>query len=265
MNFFEHLDDFRNVLFKSIAAIGINFVLFFIILQKWFDAIILAPCRQDFPLYNIVNRTTEWINIHSGWKLSAFNNEFHVEIVTIKLTSQFITHMSLSLWLAFLFSLPLLLYFFWNFTKPALFPHERIKVKRVFVLGWVLFVAGVLVGYFVVFPFTLRFLISYDLSSLIKNQLSLDSYISNFSILILFMGLMFEIPVVAIFLSKIGLLTKSFLRKYRKHAILIALILAAVITPTGDPFTLMVVFIPIWFLYELSIFLVKSETGLPSI
>jgi len=126
-----------------------------------------------------------------------------------------------------------------------------------------MFFVGVLMGYFMVYPLTLRFLTTYELSAEIVNQISLNSYIDNFMVLVLCMGLAFELPLVTWLLSLLGLVNKTFLRKYRKHAIIIIVAVAAIITPTGDPFTLSVVSIPLIILYELSILLIKDKDSLP--
>ncbi|CCY86199.1 twin arginine-targeting protein translocase TatC [Bacteroides intestinalis CAG:564] len=122
-----------------------------------------------------------------------------------------------------------------------------------------MFFLGVLLGYFMVYPLTLRFLSTYELSAAIENQISLNSYIDNFMMLVLCMGLAFELPLVTWLLSLLGLVHKSFLRKYRRHALVIIVIVAAIITPTGDPFTLTVVSIPLYLLYELSILMIKDK------
>ena len=121
-----------------------------------------------------------------------------------------------------------------------------------------MFYIGCALGYLLVFPFTFRFLVEYDLSPSIENQINLSSYISNFTMLILVMGLVFEMPLLAWLLSQFGILHKSFLRNYRRHAVVSLLVLAAIITPSGDPFTLMLVFVPLYFLYEFSIMVVKD-------
>ena len=121
-----------------------------------------------------------------------------------------------------------------------------------------MFYIGCALGYLLVFPFTFRFLVEYDLSPSIENQINLSSYISNFTMLILVMGIVFEMPLLAWLLSQFGILHKSFLRNYRRHAVVSLLVLAAIITPSGDPFTLMLVFVPLYFLYEFSIMVVKD-------
>ncbi|MDY3288247.1 MAG: twin-arginine translocase subunit TatC, partial [Bacteroidaceae bacterium] len=124
--------------------------------------------------------------------------------------------------------------------------------------GTMMFYIGCALGYLLVFPFTFRFLVEYDLSPSIENQINLSSYISNFTMLILVMGIVFEMPLLAWLLSQFGILHKSFLRNYRRHAVVSLLVLAAIITPSGDPFTLMLVFVPLYFLYEFSIMVVKD-------
>ena len=123
-------------------------------------------------------------------------------------------------------------------------------------VGNLMFYLGTAAGYFVVFPITLRFLAEYRLSELIPNQISLDSYMDNFFVLILVMGIVFELPLLAWLLGRMGILSREFFNKFRRHAIVVLLILAAIITPTGDPFTLMIVFLPIYLLWELSAFVV---------
>lgn len=132
-------------------------------------------------------------------------------------------------------------------------------MRKAMLIGAGMFFVGVLIGYFMVYPLTLRFLSTYQLSSLIENQISLNSYIDNFMMLILCMGLAFELPLVTWLLSLLGIVHKRLLRKYRRHAVVLIVIVAAVITPTGDPFTLAVVAIPLYLLYELSILMIKDK------
>ena len=146
----------------------------------------------------------------------------------------------------------------WTFVRPALYEKEVRGARIAFALGTVMFYLGVAVGYFLVFPITMRFLFTYQLSSTIHNQLSLDSYMDNFLMLNLVMGLVFELPLLAWTLSAIGILRRKFFSRYRRHAVVVLLVLAAVITPTGDPFTLMIVFLPLYLLFEVSALIVKK-------
>ena len=158
--------------------------------------------------------------------------------------------MSTAFWMSVVTATPYLFFEIWRFIRPALYPNERKGVRKALTIGTVMFFIGVLLGYFMVYPLTLRFL---------ENQISLNSYIDNFMMLVLCMGLAFELPLVTWLLSLLGLVNKSFLRKYRRHAIVLIVIAAAVITPTGDPFTLSIVAIPLYLLYEMSILMIKDK------
>jgi sec-independent protein translocase protein TatC len=155
-------------------------------------------------------------------------------------------------------AIPFILYQLWTFISPALYENEKRTVKVAFAFAGVLFLLGLVVGYYLIFPLTLRFLGTYQVSSEVVNQISLQSYISMFTWMIMIMGIVFEMPSLAAILSKLGILTRSFLKKYRKHAFVILLVLAAFITPSGDPFTLMAVGLPLYGLYELSILVCRD-------
>ena len=223
-----------------------------------FDHVIMAPCNSDFFLYKTLCK----ISSHTSILPDFCNDDFHVSIINIRLASQFFTHMSISFWLALILTFPYLAYEIWRFVKPALYENEKKNVRWVFAFGTVMFFIGCVVGYATVFPITLRFLATYQLSTIIVNQISLDSYMDNFIMMIFIMGITFELPLLSWFLSKLGLLKRSFFNKYRRYAIVGLLIAAAIITPSGDPFTLMVVFIPLYILYEISALFVKSDKNI---
>jgi sec-independent protein translocase protein TatC len=254
MTFWDHLDELRKILFRIAAFVAVVSLVFFSYMKELFDNVILAPSRNDFFLY-------EWMNRMSG-KLPIFPDfcvgNFQVKIININLSSQFFIHMSTSLWFALVFCFPFVIYQIFIFVKPALYSHEQKNAGWGFFFGNILFYIGVAIGYLLVFPLTLRFLAGYQLSSYIENSVSLDSYMDNFLMLCFIMGLVFELPLLSWFLSKIGILHRSFFNKFRKHAGVIILIIAAIITPSGDPFTLMVVFIPIYMLWEISALVVKK-------
>lgn len=250
MSFWEHLEELRHTFFKIGGVLVVFTIVFFIFMPNIFDHIILAPCRGDFILYQLFEDITNKFPA-----LPQFTTEgFHVDLINIKLASQFFIHISTSLWLAVVFAFPFVVWLLWNFIKPALYENERRGSERAFFLGVAMFFLGVAVGYFVVFPITLRFLAEYKVSDLVPNQISLDSYMDNFLMLIFIMGIVFEMPLVAWLLSKMGFLHREFFAKYRRHAVVVLLVLAAFITPTGDPFTLCIVFLPLYLLYELSAF-----------
>ena len=178
------------------------------------------------------------------------------ELININLASQFMIHMSLSFWLALVLSAPALMFLLWQFVSPGLYKRERKPITIGLTFGTVMFYLGVAVSYFIVFPLTLRFLSGYQLSSAIPNVISIQSYMDTLINLSLLLGLAFELPLVAMILGRFKLLTRNFFARYRRHAIVALHVLAAVITPTGDPFTLLVVFIPLYLLWESSALLV---------
>lgn len=255
MSFWDHLEQLRWTLFRSVLALFVFAIAGFAVVPYLFDHVILAPCSSDFIVYREMCK----ISSHFSFLPDFCNDTFHVEIVNIKLASQFFTHMSTSFWLALLLTFPYLMYEIWKFISPALYENEKKNVRWVFLFGTIMFFLGCTVGYFLVFPMTLRFLATYSLSAAITEQVSLDSYMDNFLMLVFIMGIVFEMPLVSWLLSQIGLLHKSFFKKYRRHAIVSLLVAAAFITPSSDPFTLSIVFFPLYFLYELSAFFVKKD------
>jgi len=257
VSFWEHLEDLRWTIFRSVIALLIFTILGFAFMPYIFDNVVMAPCHSDFILYRYMCKISSGISILPDF----CNDDFHVKIINIKLASQFFTHMSTSFWLALVLTFPYLVFEIWRFIKPALYENEKTNLRWAFVFGTVMFFLGCLVGYIFVFPLTLRFLATYQLSESILNEISLDSYMDNFIMLIFIMGIMFELPLLSSLLSKMGLLTKSFFRKYRRYAIVILMAAAAIITPSGDPFTLFIVFLPLYSLYELSAFFVSADVA----
>lgn len=251
MSLWDHVDALRAVLIKIVVVLVAVACVLFVYMPEIFDNVILAPCKGDFVLYRLFENITAGIP-----SFPQFTTEgFEVKLINIQLASQFFIHMSASFWLALVLTFPVMIYLLWTFISPALYPEEKKGFKKAFAIGNIMFWIGVAVGYFLVFPITLRFLADYHVSEMVPNQISLDSYMDTFLMLIFIMGIVFEMPLVAWLLGNVGILHRKFFKKYRRHAIVILLILAAVITPTGDPFTLAIVFFPIYLLYELSAYL----------
>ena len=244
MSFWDHLEVLRWSFFRVLIALVVVFLIAFAFMPHIFDSVILSPSKSDFFVYT--------------WLSGLFPPGFNIDIININVTTPFFTHMKVSLWMSLLLIFPYLLFEIWLFVAPALYDGEKKSVKLAFLGVAILFYIGCVVGYIVVFPITFRFLASYQIGQDIVTQISLDSYMSTFISIIFIMGLVFEIPVLAWLLSTLGILHKATLKEYRKHAVVALLILAAIITPTGDPFTLAVVFLPIYLLYELSILIVKE-------
>lgn len=249
LTFWSHLEVLRYALMRIVAVLTVAVIGCFIVMPWLFDHVILAPTTSEFPLYRWLAK----LGAGGGAWLPNFGSDFSVNIINYNVASQFMTHISCSFWLALLIIFPYLIFEIWRFVRPALYRTERQNVGLAFLCGTVLFFAGCAVGYGLVFPFTFRFLTEYQLSATIANQISLDSYIGNFLMMIFLMGVVFELPLLTWLLSRLGLISRSLLCRYRRHAIVALLVLAAVITPSGDPFTLMAVFLPVYLLYELGI------------
>lgn len=248
MSFWAHFDVLRGVLFRIGILIVALSVLFFVLMPQIFDAVILAPCHDTFPLYRLFDAIA-----------GGSGEPFEMSLINTRLASQLSIHLSTSFELAIVVGFPIVIYMLWRFVRPALYPHEREHALRAFVAGNAMFYLGVAVGYFLIFPLTLRFLATYQLSELIPNTITIDSYMDNFTVIILVMGVVFEMPLLGWLLGRMGLLTREFFGKYRRHAIVVLLVLAALITPTGDPFTLFVVFVPLYMLYEATAMTVKPQ------
>ncbi len=254
MTFWEHLDELRKVLFRS-ALILLGAAIVFFIFKEFSFGVVFAPTDDKFALYRLADYLL-------GLAGQPPLEPFKLKVINIDLPAQFFIHISTSFYFALVVCTPVILYQLWTFVRPALYPKERRSVIRAFAFAAIFFYAGVLVGYFLLFPLTLRFLGTYQVMEEVTNQISLKSYISTFFSLILILGVVFELPTLAALLSRLGLLYKHTLKKYRKHAFVVLLIIAAIITPTGDPFTLMAIGLPLYGLYEISILMCrKKKTG----
>jgi len=257
MSFWDHLEELRRSLFRILIAMVIFAVAGFIFMPYIFDHVIMAPSKGDFALY-------QWLcglSRHCSFLPDFCADTFSVKMINIDLTAQFFRYISTSFYIALILTCPYILYETWRFVSPALNETDKKKARRVFVFGAIMFFIGCIAGYYLIFPMTLRFLYTFTLSEVIENQVSLNSYMENFVLLILMMGLVFELPPISWLLSQLGILRKSFFKKYRRHAIVVLVIVAAIITPTGDPFTLSLVFLPLYGLYEMSILFVKADAA----
>lgn len=250
MSFWDHLDVLRAALLKILAVTLVFGMLAFLFKDTLF-AIILAPKSSDFIVYRVFHAVA--VRFGSGMPAG----DFTVDLINTGLARQFIIHMKAAMYVGFLFASPYALFQLFRFISPALYVDERKYVVRVAGCGYFMFVLGVLFCYFLLFPLTFRFLGTYQVSGEVRNLISLDSYMGTLITMSLFMGAVFEIPVLCWLFARLGFLTVAFMRRYRKHAVVAILTLAAVITPTADIFTLSLVSLPMWLLYELSILIVK--------
>lgn len=248
MTFWDHLDELRGVLVRILLVVALFAVGFFFIMPWFFDRVILWPCSPDFPLYRLLDY------IHGDGQfipdLSAPANS--ITLINIKLGTQLMTHFSASFWMAVAFSFPVIIWLLWRFVSPGLYENEKRGSRKAFLFGNLMFYIGLAVGYFIVYPLALRFLSGYQLSDRIANTLTLDSYMDTFYSTIVALGVVFEMPVLAWVLGKAGVIDRGFFSRYRRHAIVGLCALAGIITPTSDLFTLAVVFVPLYALWEIS-------------
>ena len=249
--FWDHLDELRKVLFRIIIVVVAVMIATFLNKELLFD-IVLAPHKSDFIIYRFFCRLSEMISVSE-----ICPDEFQVELINTELPSQFLIHLSTSFYVGILLVFPYIIYQIYRFVSPALYENERKYSSRVIFFSCLLFFLGVLLNYFLIFPLSFRFLATYQVSKEVVNMINISSYVNILMMLSLMIGIMFQLPVLSWLFSKLGFLSASFMKRYRRHAIVLILIIAAIITPTTDAFTLMLVFVPIYMLYELSIGVVK--------
>jgi sec-independent protein translocase protein TatC len=248
MSFLEHLEELRWHIIRSVLAILFFMILAFIFKSFIFDHIILAPKNPAF--------FTNHILCQLGREL--FNTEAlcintkPLNLINIKMSGQLTTHITVAMVAGLILAFPVILWEFWQFFKPALKANEAKYAKGAVFAASMLFFTGVLFGYYMLAPLSLHFLSSYEISAEVTNQINVRSYIGTLTSVCLATGLVFELPIIAFFLTKIGLITPTFMRKYRRHAIVVIFILAAIITPP-DVFSQTLVAIPLLILYEVSI------------
>lgn len=239
LTFWQHLDALRYSLIRMAVAAVVAGVAAFCFKETLFD-VVLAPASDDFFVYRLVGAPP-----------------FSLHLVNTGLTEQFLIHMKVALLAGLLIASPYLLYVAFRFVAPALYPEERRVSVRLVGAAYAQFLVGVVLNYLLVFPLTVRFLGTYQVSENVSNLLTISSYVDTLVLMSLMFGIVFEIPVISYLLARFGLLRARWMTHFRRHAIVVILIVAAVITPTGDIFTLLLVSLPIWLLYELSIGLVR--------
>jgi len=253
-SFWDHLEVLRWMLIRIALIIIVIGTLAFVYHDFIFTGIIFRPLSPDFGVYKLLSALSHHLN-----KPGLDPGTFHIRLINFQLSGQFFIHLSVSAAVAIIVAVPYILFEVWNFIRPALYPHEIKNVGWVFFFSSFLFYLGAAVCYFLIFPLTVRFLGTYQVSPLVPNEISIQSYFNALTVLVICMGLMFELPVIAFFLSKLGILHRSLLKKGRKYAFVAILIIAALITPTTDPFTMLLVALPVYLLYECSILVTAKK------
>jgi sec-independent protein translocase protein TatC len=240
MSFWDHLEVLRGTLFRSLLAISIFSVVVFCFKKFVFDDVVLAPTRSDFWVYKLLNMDVK------------------MSLVNLDISAQFFVHLKVAFQLGFILSFPFVIWEIWKFIAPALYQNEKKTIRGVFLAASFLFYLGLYVGYVLIVPISLNFFLGYKISETVVNTISLNSYISLFTSTILAFGIVFEFPAVVVLLNKLGLVYKDTMNKYRKHAIVAILCIAAIITP-ADPFSMIIAAAPLLLLYEASVLFCKPR------
>jgi sec-independent protein translocase protein TatC len=250
MSFLDHLEELRWHLIRSTLAVVIIGLAAFLMRGFIFDSVIFGPSRMSFPTYKLFCDIATQIGIDSAF--CADSLPFTIQSRTM--AGQFSAHIWTSIWAGFIIGFPYILFELWKFISPGLYEKERKHSRGFIIVASLLFFMGVLFGYYVVAPLSINFLGTYQVSEIVQNQFDLSSYISTVRAAVIACGLMFELPIIIYFLTKVGLVTPEFLRKYRKMALVIVLIVSAVITPP-DVASQIIVAIPVLILYQVSIYI----------
>lgn len=247
MHFTDHIEELRWHIVRSLVAIILVGVLVWFRIEWIFDHILLGPAHADFISYRVLCRLGEYLNV-TGLCME----DIKIKFQNTELAGQFTMSFSVSFMLGFIIAFPYIFWEFWRFVKPALKEKELKHASGIVFWSSSLFLLGVLFAYFIIVPFTVNFFGNYQLSPAFSNIITIGNYYDSMSDLILGMGVVFEIPIVVYFLSKVGLLTPTLMRSQRRYAILIIFVLAAIITPP-DWFSIWMVAIPLIILYEAGI------------
>ena len=251
MSFIDHLEELRWHLIRSVIAIGICAIGFFVFVRDIVDKILLAPTQPGFITYKWFCDISHAIGLGDAICMEGVKASF----LSTQLTSQFISSFTISFVGGFVVAFPYIFWEFWRFIKPALSDKERRNTGGVIFWVSLLFFGGVAFGYYILTPFMVNFYFSYSLSPLIEIKPTFADYLENLIYTTVGIGVLFQMPLLVMILAKIGIVTGRFLRKYRRHAFVIIIIAAAIITPSTDPFSLVIVAFPLYLLFEASIIL----------
>ncbi len=238
MSFWDHLEALRGTIWRSVLGVLLASAAFLCFPKALFKAV-LWPTQASFPLYRLPGL------------------DFSMELINIELSAQFFVYLKVSVLCGLVVAFPYVIWEIWKFVAPALYENEKKAVRGAFSLSSALFYLGVAVGYFVVLPVCLMFFVNFSVSDAIVNTISLSSYMSLFTSMVFLIGILFEFPSVILALSSMGVISRSQLKSWRKYAFVVVLILAALITPS-DPFSMFVLAIPLYGLFELSVLLCKK-------
>ncbi len=251
MSFSDHLEELRGHIIRSLIAVVVLAIVAFLNRHLVFDTVILAPSTSHFITYTLLCRLGDFLHAPS-----LCIHGVNLKIININLSGQFLTHMYISAVVGVILAFPYVLWEIWRFVQPAMYAKERRYSRGGLFFSTFLFLTGVVFSYFMIVPIMVNFLGSYSVSSDVVNQITLSSYIGTMTSMLFAVGIVFELPILVYFLTRIGVITPDFLKKNRKYMVVVLLTVAAIITPP-DVFSQMLVFIPLEILYEVSILVSK--------
>lgn len=245
-----HLDVFRKMLYRIVlVVIGFSAIIFLLKNTTW--RLLLAPSKDTFITYRILEDICSYCGGHLTFE------PFKIDLISTELSAQFMAHLSTAFYIGLIFSSPYILYELFKYISPALYDNEKKYSVKLVVMIYFLFIIGVLMSYFILFPIAFRFLGTYSVADEIRSTITVDSYVSTFATLTFMMGFVFQLPIIAFFLAKMGLINYELLIRYRRSAFIVILLVAAIITPP-DLLTLLLVGLPMYLLYEISIRVVRQ-------
>ena len=251
MSFFEHIDTLRGHLFRSVVGLVAASVFVFFNKKFIFDTILFGPKKQEFFTYRLMAKIGKWLHMPD---LAVTVPKF--KVISTTLAGQFMAHMTLSFIIGLIISIPYIFWEIWRFVSPALHEKERKAATGVVGYASLLFIIGAAFGYYFIAPFSIVFLVDYSVSTEVTAMPTLDEYVDFLTSMVLMTGVAFELPMLMYFLGKIGIIGSKMLRKFRRYAVVAVLIISAIITPSVDMFSQTLVALPLYALYELSIFVV---------
>jgi sec-independent protein translocase protein TatC len=254
MTFFDHIDALRGHLFRAAIAIAAFSVLTFVNKYLLFDVILFGPIKTNFWTYELLCKLSYAIDHSDKYCVK----DIGFVLSNISMSGQFTEHLFISFIAGIVLAFPYILWELWRFIKPALSKKEIRYARGLVFFSSMLFFIGILFGYFFLAPLSINFLGSYRVSDMVSNEINLESYVSFIATLTFATGLVFELPILVYFLSKIGLIGSQWMRKNRRYAVLITLILSGILTPSPDVASMILMFIPLYSLYEISIFVAKG-------
>jgi sec-independent protein translocase protein TatC len=250
MTFLDHLEELRWHVIRAVLSIVVMMIVAFAYITEIFDYIVFAPAKADFIFFKWMCSLGDLV----GAKEALCVTDIPFLVQSRNMTGQFMMSITASFMIGLVVAFPYVVWELWSFIRPGLETKERKFSKGAVVAISGLFLIGVGFGYFILSPMTIWFLATYQVSAMIVNEFDITSYVSTVASLVLGCGLLFQFPVVVYFLTKIGMVTPQLMRQYRKHAVVVIIVLGAVVTPSADPFSLAIISLPLYFLYEISIF-----------